>query len=609
MEPEITDLVIIGAGWHGLAAAKTALELNPSNTLLVLDSASTIGGVWAAERLYPGLRTNNRLGSYEYGDFPMQTAVPGLVRPHEHISGRAVHEYLKAYAARSGVVERVRLGCRVESVVYTDGDGDGDGGAKEWIIRCTTAIAEGAAQAQERVIRARKLILATGLTSQPRIPTFVGQESFGAPLFHVKDFARYQDTLLTKNEDKEEEEGIRDDRAPIAVLGGSKSAWDAVYACASQGHHVNWIIRASGTGPSWMSPAAVFSPLNLLLESLPLVRALGIFSPCIWTSSPIRWFLHGTWLGRIIVRLFWASLEWDMLRVNRYKDHPETAKLRPSVDPIWAGTSVGILNFPGDFFALIRRGLVKVHIADIERLEPQTIVLSNGDSLDARGLIMCTGWKASPGIQFLPEGIEHELGFPWTADSLDQSLIKEARKDIYTRLPMLRSAPASRIYSAKDAEGTHINEAVLHPFRLARFIVPPALWDSHSIAVLGTVTTFNTALVTEVQALWALIYLHHGDQLRSPQGKEGIRRQTALHTEFCTLRSPADHGARNADFVFEVLPYLDLLLGDLGLQTARKGAWWRDLFLPHLPRDYAGLVAEWRARGSGVQGGGKVKDV
>ncbi|KAF7621872.1 putative monooxygenase [Aspergillus flavus] len=609
METPLADLAIIGAGWHGLAAAKTALALDPSVNLVVLDSAASVGGVWAEERLYAELRTNNRLGSYEYGDFPMRDIIPGLVKPGEHMAGRAMHEYLKAYAAHFGIRDKIKLNCKVDSVEYCE---RGDGGGKEWVIKCTTTTEPG--HEKSNTIRTRKLILATGLTSQPRIPTFSGQQSFGAPLFHAKDFVRYQDTLFAKpsydNTGDQHEGAARDDHTPVTVLGGSKSAWDTVYACASKGHRVNWVIRPSGTGPAWVSPAAVFSPINLLLESLPVVRALGWFSPCAWVSHPIRNFLHGTWLGSIIVSLFWASLEWDMVRVNRYSDHEETAKLRPWFKPIWIGTAVSIINFPGDIFRLIRRGLVKVHIADIERLEPFQVVLSNGgDMLDTRTLILCTGWKVSPGIRFLPDGTEQEMGFPWAADPIDQELVRQARRDIYTRLPMLHSGPERRTYHTKGAEGqTHTNETIRHPFRLARFIVPPGLWDDHSIAFLGTVTTFNTPLIAEVQALWALVYLNHGSELHHlHQDKESIINETALHTEFCALRSPAGHGVRTADFVFEIMPYLDLLLGDLGLKSARKGSWWKNLFVPHQPKDYAGLVEEWKGRRSISQDGRKVK--
>lgn len=308
-----------------------------------------------------------------------------------------------------------------------------------------------------------------------------------------------------------------------------------------------------------------------------------------------------------------------MVRVNRYNDHEETSKLKPWFNPIWMGTAVSIINFPGDIFGLIRQGLVKVHIADIERLEPCRVVLSNGgERLDTKALILCTGWKVSPDIQFLSEGSEDEMGFPWAADPLavDQEVVQQVREDIYTRLPLLRTGPERRTYHTNlkvhGAEGQiHGNDTVLHPFRLARFVVPVGLWDDHNIAFLGTVTTFNTPLVAEVQALWALVYLFHSAKLHHQRrDEESILSETALHTEFCALRSPAGHGVRTADFVFEVMPYLDLLLRDLGLRVARKRSWWEGLFVAHQPRDYAGLVEEWKASILSIsQDGRKIKDV
>lgn len=48
-------VVVLGAGFNGLIAAKTYLQLKPSADLLILDNESTIGGVWSASRIYPGL--------------------------------------------------------------------------------------------------------------------------------------------------------------------------------------------------------------------------------------------------------------------------------------------------------------------------------------------------------------------------------------------------------------------------------------------------------------------------------------------------------------------------------------------------------------------------
>jgi hypothetical protein len=45
---------------------------------------------------------------------------------------------------------------------------------------------------------------------------------------------------------------------------------------------------------------------------------------------------------------------------------------------------------------------------------------------------------------------------------------------------------------------------------------------------------------------------------------------------------------------FDSLPYVDLLLNDLGLSHHRKDGWgWRELFVPYDQGDYRGLVAEW----------------
>jgi hypothetical protein len=75
METEAFDLTIIGAGEslhpindtssnpctgiHGLTMLKTYRDVHSSASIVVLDKGTSIGGVWAKDRLYPGLHTNN----------------------------------------------------------------------------------------------------------------------------------------------------------------------------------------------------------------------------------------------------------------------------------------------------------------------------------------------------------------------------------------------------------------------------------------------------------------------------------------------------------------------------------------------------------------------
>ena len=152
------------------------------------------------------------LGTYEYSDFPMDEATYG-VKPGEHIPGHVVHRYLTDYARKFDVLHRIRLNFKVSSAERHEKAG--------W-----TLTAEGEKLTK---IYAKKLIVATGVTSQTFLPTFEGQGSFGVPLFHSKDFLRHADTIKTAKR--------------VTVLGGTKSAWDAVYAYGVDGVEVDWVIR------------------------------------------------------------------------------------------------------------------------------------------------------------------------------------------------------------------------------------------------------------------------------------------------------------------------------------------------------------------------------
>lgn len=110
------------AGWYSLAATKTYIQLHPSENVAVLDSSASVGGVWARERLYPGLNSNNMLGMYEYSDFPMDEATFG-VAPGQHIPGTVVHSYLTKYAEHFGVYGRICFNTLVETVEHHERGG------------------------------------------------------------------------------------------------------------------------------------------------------------------------------------------------------------------------------------------------------------------------------------------------------------------------------------------------------------------------------------------------------------------------------------------------------------------------------------------------------
>lgn len=466
-------------------------------------------------------------------------------------------------------------------------------------------------------------MVATGLSSEEFLPKFDGEETFSAPIFHSKHFPKYADTLDTAKS--------------VTVLGGTKSAWDAVYAYASKGIQVDWVIRGmfgaqcaryfhgsnihieSGHGPIWQAPPYVTS-FKKWLEKLVNTRLLTWFSPCIWGYADgfasIRRFWHETGIGRVITRAFWWVLGNDVVTLNRYDKHPETKKLKPWTDAFFSGTSFSILNYDTNFFDHVTSGTVKVHIADLIRLSPSTVHLSDGTSFETELLLCATGWKHVPPLKFLPEGIEKELGLPhvpshdepiWKPD-----LLQKADEEILTRFPRLRDQPKNnkKFVPLAEAKGlsTHGQDEVdpsnhnrLTPYTLYRFIVPPSpkFFATRDIAFAAFAVNFSTATSHHLQALWISAFFD-GDIVVQEQNNdtamEKLKYDTLLHSRFGRWRYPAGHGSQFPDFVFDAVPYFDLLLGDLGLEIHRKKGWFAEVTDPYGPADYRDTTSEWIAK-------------
>ncbi|PBP19947.1 flavin-binding monooxygenase-like protein [Diplocarpon rosae] len=574
---ETADLVVVGAGWFGLAAAKTHLQVHPSTKMIVLEAESSVGGVWGNGRLYPTLKSNNMVGTYENPDFPMDEATWG-VKPGQHVPAIVMHEYLTAFAKNFGVWERTRFNCRVESIEHGEKGG--------W--RLNVGGGEG------DVIVTKKLILATGMTSQAFLPTFKGHDEFERPLFHIAEFFKHQETLDTLKS--------------VTVLGGTKSAWDAVYAYATQGVHVDWIIRESGHGTCWISPPYV-TPFKKWLEKLIHTRLLTWMSPCIWGAADgygtIRSYLHGTAIGRFFVDQFWAVLGADILDLMKYDAHPETAKLKPWMKPFWTGNGLGILNYPTPFFDLVESGQAKVHIADIDRLEEGRVVLSNGESIETDAMLCATGWKHSSPIEFLPSSLEAELGLPTLRDSNipriqaeSDFLTAKADDEILSMYPRLKTQPKGNPkLKPLPSTGDHaVRNEDLTAIDLYRFMVPasPKVFDQRDIAFVGHLLTVSTAIIAQIQGLWVTAYFD-GKIMPSGDGTD-LQYQARLHNRFGKWRYPHGWGGQIPDFVFDSVPYVDLLLKDLGLQNRRKGGWFEEITRPYSPEDYMGIVGEWIAK-------------
>lgn len=316
-----------------------------------------------------------------------------------------------------------------------------------------------------------------------------------------------------------------------------------------------------------------------------------------------------------------------------FDKHPEVAKLRPWTSAMLAGTSFSILNYETDFFELVRDGSVKVHIADLERLSPGRVHLDDEGKtvLETDAMLCVTGWRHAPPVKFLPEGIEKEIGLPHFApggggDDSDLAgrvdLFERADAEILSRFPILANPPVfNKRYVPLLKQGAFTSAEVdpskeLSPMLLYRFIVPPSptFLRTKDLAFAGAVTNFSIATCSYIQGLWISAFFD-GTLARDPSDAvadpdngsskensewnptlEEVRYETVLHNRFGKWRYPADHGVKYPDFVFEAVPYMDMLMRDLGLEVRRKGGWWREVTDAYLPEDYADIDDEWRRK-------------
>lgn len=169
--------------------------------------------------MYPNLKTNNLLGTFEYPDFPLNPEAVNLRPAKDHIPGETANAYFKAYTRYFGIDGLIQYNTKVTVAEHQEQTDEGG-----WVL----TLEKTDKKASTKVF-ARRLIVATGLTSDPILPNFAGQETFGAPIFHAKDFVKHADTLKTAKS--------------ATVYGVGKFAWDVAYSYALAGVPVNWVIR------------------------------------------------------------------------------------------------------------------------------------------------------------------------------------------------------------------------------------------------------------------------------------------------------------------------------------------------------------------------------
>ncbi|KAI0430712.1 hypothetical protein F5Y09DRAFT_307054 [Xylaria sp. FL1042] len=558
------EVAIIGAGWYGLVAARTYLRLRPSTRLIIIDSDSTVGGVWSKDRLYPNLVAQVRHGLFNYSDTPMPRNGGNPKDPK--VTGDMIHDYLQKYAEDHDLLSHIRFNTFVTDAKKFQGG---------WRLSL---------KGTDEIIETEKLLVATGVTSIPNLPNL----DFSAgtlPIIHSRDLGTHYQEIG--------DESIKE----VVVVGAAKSAYDAVYLLLKMGKKVTWAIRREGGGPLAILPYKVLNFINAI--AFASTRLMSHLSPSILnTKGSLYKMFHKTRPGRWCVGRFWDFLDLNSSIHAGYGKGDHVAQLKPEIERqsvFWSHSGLGLVTLT-DFWPTLHNPNLTIRRDEIEKIKGNTIKFKSAEQIDTDYLIMCTGWgdhfgmfdskhKAMIG---LPAYGEHVEASPESQDVDWKTYYETADKTVDEKLPFLANPPKIKYTKGFDP-------ALQKRWNLYRRVVPVSMAakGDRSLAILGQIHTIQTPLVSEVQSLWAILYLLGEIEL---PGVDTMAKEVSLWNTW-TRKRYLGQGQKHTYSLYDFIPYIDSVFEDLKLDSHRKSNFLSELFSPYEPQDFNGFVDEYlRAR-------------
>ncbi|KAK4243206.1 hypothetical protein C7999DRAFT_18416 [Corynascus novoguineensis] len=572
-EAERVEAIVVGAGWNGLICAKTYLDFRPSASLIIIDDQASIGGVWSAEKIYPSLYAQIKHGLFEYSFYPMRHEG---ISPDGYVSGHTIHAYLNDFAWDHDLVRRTRLGTRVTEVSQLPGGG--------WRLEL---YATGRTPGPKYAIECEKLIYASGATSHAVRPAWPTDDLFKSPIIHSSELGT---NLAALDSPK-----VRS----VTVVGGAKSSFDTVFYLLKAGKKVDWVIRddsdGSGSGPMAIMPPTLLGLVNTMTAVTTRVMVL-LGSSIDSTDGAGHQFFQRTYLGRFLAWLFWLALNWIADRHAGYSKSENASKLRPvphGNGVFWANAGLGAASVPA-YWQVFHSGDCTVHRTDIQSFhDSHTVRLANGTRFQTDFVILSTGFDKS--YHVFGTGLQHKLGLAVGPEEHQKWTVLGATADktVDELFPALRKPPAGLGRSKTMAEVDTKEHALHGPSNHYRRLIVPAMAAAgdRSIIFPGFIHTIYTPIVAEVQALWGVTFLLG---LHDPPSLGSMEAEVALWNAW-TRKRYGIQGQKHAYAIYDFLPYIDTLLRDLGINPRRKKSWFAHWFAPNYPREYKGLVDEFRS--------------
>jgi monooxygenase len=336
------DVVVVGAGLSGVAAAHYLRTECPNESFVLLEGRDAIGGTWDLFR-YPGVRSDSDMFTLGYSFRPW-TSDQSIAQ------GPAIRDYVRATAQAEGVLPQIRFRHRVSAAAW-------DSTRARWSVE---VLADGVATE----FSCRFLFFCSGYYdyAQGYQPQWPGRERFAGRIVHPQHWPADLDCT-----------GKR-----VVVIGSGATAVTLLPALAEQAAHVTMLQRS----PSYILAVPGHDGIG---------RALQAVLPRKLSYRLIRWknILIAAALFQFARRRPAAARRW-LVRQAQSQSGPAIAPrhLEPRYEP-WDQRLCFVPD--GDLFRALRSGKASIVTDQVEGFTAGGLRLASGEELLADIVVTATG--------------------------------------------------------------------------------------------------------------------------------------------------------------------------------------------------------------------------
>jgi cation diffusion facilitator CzcD-associated flavoprotein CzcO len=344
---EHLDVVVVGAGLSGIAAAYHLQTRCPDKTFAILEARDSLGGTWDLFR-YPGVRSDSDMFTLGFPFRPWSGS-------RAIADGGSILAYLEETARAYGIDRQIRYRHRVRRAAWSSRD-----------ARWTLTVEEGASAAP-RELTCRFVILCSGYYDYQEgyTPPFAGRERFRGRIVHPQQWSpdiEYADKR-------------------VVVIGSGATAVTLVPELARRAAHVTMLQRS----PTWVVALPARDRLVAWLRRRVSAQAAFRFGRWKYIALAQGFYTFSRGYPDVAGRFLLGRVRRSLGGALSVKTH-----FTPAYRP-WDQRLCVVPD--GDLFAAIRSGAASVVTDHIESFTECGIALRSGRHLDADLIVTATGLK------------------------------------------------------------------------------------------------------------------------------------------------------------------------------------------------------------------------